>query len=188
MPGIANYSDGKYYIADGVEGVIVGQTDVMRGLFAIINHLAGLRTTVLVQGETGTGKELVAKALHYNSPERNGGKFVAVNCAGIPESLLESTLFGHVKGAFTDAYKDRRGMAKEADGGTLFLDEIGEMSPNLQAKILRLAQNGEITPVGSNLQEHVDVRLVAASHRNLEASAATSMRTPGRKTASGDAL
>lgn len=124
-------------------------------------------STVLIHGESGTGKELVSRAIHQNSARKNG-RFVAVNCGALTESLLESELFGHVKGSFTGAQMDKMGLFEEADGGTLFLDEVGDVSPGLQVKLLRVLQEGEIKPVGSQKSVKVDVRIVAATHRHLE--------------------
>jgi two-component system response regulator HydG len=140
----------------------------MREVMDMIRRLSQSTATVLITGESGTGKELVARAIHYNSP-RSRRSFVAVNCAAIPETLLESELFGHKRGAFTDARSDHTGLVVEADGGTLFLDEIAELSPALQAKLLRVLQDREVRPVGANRAERVDVRVVAASNRDLEA-------------------
>ena len=145
---------------------IIGKSDKIQDVFNAIKKVAGVRSTVLLGGESGTGKELVAKAIHYNS-DRKDEAFVAVNCGAIPENLIESELFGHVKGAFTDAVRARRGLFEEASGGTLFLDEIGELPLNLQVKLLRVLQEGEITRVGSASVIKVDVRIVAATTKNL---------------------
>lgn len=149
---------------DGTE--LVSSSEAMRQVFKRIGLAAGSDATVLILGETGTGKELVARALHRNSG-RVAGPFVAMNCAAIPVELMESELFGHVKGAFTGAISERIGRFREADGGTLFLDEIGDMPLSTQAKILRVLQEREITPVGANRVQPVDVRIVAATHRDL---------------------
>ena len=163
-----NYSEPAYRINDG-KGIIIGRTEIMLDLFRYLNNLVNLPTTVLLRGETGTGKELCAKALHYNgNSQRKGNNFVAVNCAGIPSELLESELFGYVKGSFTGAYRDTQGKFQHAHGGTILLDEIGDMSPNLQAKVLRVLQERQVTRVGSNTPEEIDVRVVAATNRNLE--------------------
>ncbi len=150
---------------------LVGASKPMRRLFDQIRLVAGSSATVLVQGETGTGKELVARAIHAESA-RAAAPFVPVHCAAIPRTLLESELFGHRKGAFTGADADREGLAATADGGTLFLDEIGEIELAVQAKLLRLLQEGELRPVGSDRARRVDVRVVAATHRDLRTETA----------------
>ena len=141
---------------------MVGRSAVVRELFARIERVARFTSTVLIHGESGTGKELVARALHQLSPRR-GSPFVAVNCGAIPENLLESELFGHVRGAFTDASSDRKGLFENAHGGTLFLDEIVDLPLHLQVKLLRVLQEGEVRPVGASRPVAVDVRVVAAS-------------------------
>ncbi len=146
---------------------IIGHTQSMRRLFEQVRLVAKWNTTVLIRGETGTGKELIANAIHYNSP-RARGSFVKLNCAALPETLLESELFGHEKGAFTGAIAQRKGRFEQAEGGTVFLDEIGEISPSFQAKLLRVLQEGELERVGGARTIHVDVRVVAATHRDLE--------------------
>ena len=147
---------------------IIGQSESMLRLFALIGKLAeDDLSTVLIQGESGTGKELVAKAIHANSP-RSENNFVPVNCAAIPDDLLESELFGYAKGAFTGATGSKIGRIEYAHGGTLFLDEIGDMKPVLQAKLLRVLQEREFEPVGGLKPIPVDVRIIAATHCNLE--------------------
>jgi len=148
-------------------GELVGAGPSMREVYRRIEKVAPTDVTVLVQGETGTGKELVAREIHRRSP-RGAGPFVAVNCAAIPEGLLESELFGHVKGAFTGAVATRAGRFQAASGGTLFLDEIGEMPPSLQVKLLRAIQERVVQRVGDSRPEPVDIRVVAATNRNLE--------------------
>ena len=150
---------------------MLSNSEVMRAIFKRIGLVADSDNSVLVLGETGTGKELVAQALHANSA-RTAGPFVAVNCAAIPADLLESELFGHVKGAFSGATADRAGRFREADGGTLFLDEIGDMALPTQAKILRVLQERQVTPLGARHALPVDLRIIAATHRDLEAEVA----------------
>jgi len=145
---------------------ILGKSKPMREVFDLIRRVADSQTNVLITGESGTGKELAAKAIHFNS-DRKGGPFVPVNCAAIPEMLLESELFGHMKGAFTDAKGDKRGLFEEAHGGTLFLDEISELPLMLQAKILRAIQEKEIRRVGSTKAVSVDARIIAATNLSL---------------------
>jgi two-component system, NtrC family, response regulator AtoC len=145
---------------------IIGQSRKMVEVFKIVGKVARSRTAVLIQGESGTGKELIARAIHDNSP-RAAQPFVAVNCSAIPDSLLESELFGHVKGSFTGAHAFRRGLLEESSGGTFFLDEVGDLSPAGQAKLLRALQEGEIRRVGSNEAVPVDLRVIAASRRDL---------------------
>jgi Nif-specific regulatory protein len=146
---------------------IVGESRAMGELMKQLDKVVDTRVTVLIEGETGTGKELVASALHHRSKRREK-LFVAQNCAAFPENLLESELFGHKRGAFTGATEDKKGLFEVADGGTLFLDEIGEMPAGLQAKLLRVLQEGEVRPLGSHQVKHVDVRIVAATNRKLE--------------------
>lgn len=152
--------------AKGFSG-LVGRNAAMLNLYDQIRRVADLKTTVLIQGESGTGKELVARALHQNSNRRNK-PFVAINCGALPENLLEGELFGHVKGAFTGAHADKPGLIEQADGGTLFLDEVGEMPPNLQVKLLRVLQQGEVRRVGAIADQQVDVRVVSATARDLQ--------------------
>ena len=147
---------------------LVGRSPAVLEVFKTIGRVAPRDVAVLITGESGTGKELVARAIHQASP-RAGGAFVAVNAAAIPRDLLESELFGHEKGAFTGAIDSRPGRFREASGGTLFLDEIGDMPLELQAKLLRVVQSGEVTSVGGKRAEKVDVRIVAATHRDLDA-------------------
>jgi two-component system, NtrC family, response regulator AtoC len=150
----------------GGAGAIVGDSAALRAVLAQLRKVAPQKTTVLIQGESGTGKELVARALHDLSP-RADRPFVAVNCGAIPGELLESELFGHARGAFTDAVRAKKGLFTEADGGTLFLDEIGELPLGLQVKLLRALQEEEIRPVGDTRSQKVDVRVVAATARDL---------------------
>ena len=157
------------YALDGEH--VIAESPALREVFAIVRRAAASRATVLVTGESGTGKELVARAIHYYS-DRVGGPFVAVNCKALAEGLIESELFGHEKGAFTGASSSRSGLFERAHQGTLFLDEIGEVSPNFQAKLLRVLQEREIQRVGSDAQRPVDVRLVAATNRDLQGEVA----------------
>ncbi|MEI6305600.1 MAG: sigma-54 dependent transcriptional regulator [Deltaproteobacteria bacterium] len=151
---------------------IIGRSAPMQALFSMIEKIAESSATVLIQGESGTGKELAARAIHQLS-DRNSRNFVPVNCAAIPDDLLESELFGHVKGSFTGAYANRAGRFEMADKGTLFLDEIGDMKPNLQVKILRVLQNKEFEPVGASKSQKVDARIIAATNKDLEQLVAT---------------
>ncbi len=145
---------------------LVGRSGVMRGLFQLLETVASTSSTVLITGETGTGKELAARAIHHNSPRR-ANRFVAINCSAIPETLLEAELFGHVRGAFTGAVGTRPGRLEQAHKGTLFLDEIGTMSPALQAKLLRVLQEREFERVGDSHTIKIDVRVIAATHSDL---------------------
>jgi len=149
-------------------GEMVGRSTAMQGVFQLIEKVAAARTTVLITGESGVGKELVARAVHARSP-RGQGPFVPVNCGAIPEGLIESELFGHVKGAFTGAASDKRGLFQTAEGGTLFLDEIAELPTSLQVKLLRAIQDRRIRPVGATEDLEVDARIVAATNRDLPA-------------------
>jgi len=155
----------------GFEGV-VGSSPQMLALIERLKRIAPTDATVLIQGETGTGKELVAQAIHQNSP-RKAKPFVALNCAALSENILESELFGHVRGAFTDASSDRMGKFEYANGGTLFLDEVGDMPLATQIKLLRVLESGQITRVGSNTPVQVNVRLLSATNRNLEEAIAS---------------
>jgi DNA-binding NtrC family response regulator len=146
---------------------LIGRSPSMIALYKDIARVAPTKTTVLVVGESGTGKELVARAIHQHSP-RSNGPFIPVNCGALTETLLEAELFGHVRGAFTGAVNDRKGLWEEADGGTLFLDEIGETSPAMQVKLLRVLQEGEMRRVGASRPVQIDVRVVAATNRDLE--------------------
>ncbi|MGH9398632.1 MAG: sigma-54-dependent transcriptional regulator [Terriglobia bacterium] len=149
-------------------GNILGHSDALLQALDTAARAARTHSTVLIRGETGTGKELLAKAIHFNS-SRKDKPLITINCAAIPKELLESELFGHRKGAFTGAVADKKGKIELADGGTLFLDEIGEMPLELQVKVLRLIQEGEIEKVGSETRNKVDVRIIAATHRDLQA-------------------
>lgn len=146
---------------------IIGNSAEMHEVFRIMRHAASSESNVLISGESGTGKELAARAIHSNSV-RARKKFVTVNCGAIPEGLLESELFGHAKGAYTGAVSDKKGLVEEADKGTLFLDEIGELAPLLQVKLLRVLQGGDFLRVGDTLPRNVDVRIIAATNRDLK--------------------
>ena len=147
---------------------IVGSSAPLQRVFDLVNKVAATSANVLIQGESGTGKELIARSIHYNSL-RSDKPFLAVNCGALPESLLESELFGHTKGAFTGAVGDKKGLFRSAAGGTIFLDEVGEMPQPLQVKLLRALQEHEVTPVGSSLPVSFDARIIAATNRDLEA-------------------
>jgi DNA-binding NtrC family response regulator len=148
-------------------GNIVGVSSPMLDVFKLIGRVAPTRSTVLITGESGTGKEIVARALHFNGP-RATGPFVTIDCAGLAESLLESELFGHVRGAFTGAIAARQGLFEAGHGGTIFLDEVGNIGPSIQAKLLRVLEVQEIKPVGSNDSVRIDVRLIAATNKDLQ--------------------
>lgn len=145
---------------------MIGKSRPMQELYRVLDMVCDSNSTVLIQGENGTGKELIAKALHYNS-RRKGRKFLVVNCGAFNDNLLESELFGHMKGSFTGAVKDKKGLFEAADGGTLFLDEVGDTSPQMQVKLLRVLQEGTFTPVGSTVVKKANVRVIAATNRNL---------------------
>jgi len=147
-------------------GNIIGKSSVMLNVFDAIRATAKSQVTVLIQGESGTGKELVAAAIHYHSANSKN-PMITVNCSALSETLLESELFGHVKGSFTGAHKDRVGRFEEADGGTIFLDEIGELTPYMQVKLLRVLQEKEIERVGESRKRKIDIRIIAATHKNL---------------------
>ncbi|MDX1630877.1 MAG: sigma-54 dependent transcriptional regulator [Thermoanaerobaculia bacterium] len=154
--------EGKYTFEN-----IIGKSPAMQEIFSLIGRVARTNSTVLLQGESGTGKELIARAIHFSSP-RSKHRFLTINCGAMPENLLESELFGHEKGAFTGAHKEKRGLFQEADQGSLFLDEIGEMDPSMQIKLLRVLQSKTVRKVGGTEEEPVDVRIIAATNQNLE--------------------
>jgi two-component system response regulator HydG len=149
-------------------GDLVGKSAAMNEIYALIRKISGNRSNILITGESGTGKEVVARTIHFTGNRANEA-FVPINCTAMPEGLLESELFGHVRGAFTGAHTNKKGLFEAASSGTLFLDEIGDMSPGLQGKLLRVLQDQEIRPVGGNQSIKVDVRLIAATNRNLRA-------------------
>jgi two-component system response regulator HupR/HoxA len=159
----------RRYSFDG----ILGESPAMQRVFEVVEKVAQTDATVLLTGETGTGKDLVARAIHF-SGDRKSRRFVAQNCGALPDTLLESELFGHKKGAFTGAHADKKGLFEVADGGTIFLDEIGETEPGMQVRLLRVLQDGEIRPLGSSETRKVDVRIVAATNRDLRKDVAES--------------
>jgi DNA-binding NtrC family response regulator len=148
-------------------GDLIGSSRAMREIFALIRKVAHGRSSVLISGESGTGKEVVARTVHFHGT-RSDKPFIPINCTAIPEGLLESELFGHVRGAFTGAHTSKRGLFEKANGGTLFLDEIGDMGPGVQSKLLRVLQDQEIRPVGGTQTVKVDVRIIAATNKDLE--------------------
>jgi DNA-binding NtrC family response regulator len=168
----AQKKDGLPLLTEGRSGALIGHDPKMVGVYKRIGQAACSRATVLIRGETGTGKELIARAIHASSKEA-AAPFVAVNCAALPASLLETELFGHVRGSFTGATSDRRGRFALAGKGTIFLDEIGDTTVDLQAKLLRVLQEREYYPVGAEHAERADARVIAATHRNLEGFVAT---------------
>jgi DNA-binding NtrC family response regulator len=146
---------------------LIGRSKAMQNIFKLVKRLSQSESTILIRGETGTGKEVLARSIHFNSPRKNK-RFIPVDCGAIPESLIESELFGHVRGAFTGAHRDKKGLFREADGGTILLDEIGDLSLALQMRLLRVLQEREIRPVGGEQAQPVDVRVISATHRDLE--------------------
>ena len=154
-------SDARYRFED-----IIGRSGPMQEIFKLLQKVSNSEATILINGESGTGKELVARAIHYNGPRRQG-PFVVQNCSAFNDNLLESALFGHVRGSFTGAMRDKKGLFEVADGGTFFLDEVGDMSPSLQVKLLRVLQEGTFLPVGGTQSKEVDVRVIAATHKDL---------------------
>jgi len=153
--------EGKYGFSN-----IIGRSRRMLEIFSLVERVAKTTSTVLIQGETGTGKELIARAIHYASP-RSEHRFLSINCGALPENLLESELFGHERGAFTDAKRDKKGLFRQADGGTLFLDELGEMTAATQVKLLRVLQEKTVRSVGGHQEESIDVRIIAATNQDL---------------------
>jgi DNA-binding NtrC family response regulator len=160
------YLEGEIKEKYKFEGII-GNSPAMMEVLKLTSHVCRTESTVLLTGESGTGKELIARAIHYNSP-RKDGPFVVINCGALPENLQESELFGHVRGAFTGAIRDKVGLFQHAQKGTILLDEIGETLPSTQVKLLRFLQDGEIRPVGGNKAIHIDARIIAATNENLE--------------------
>ena len=166
-----NLNEDKSTSSGKIRESIIGDSKQIKDIFELVDKIADTDSTVLIYGESGTGKELIAKAIHYSS-NRKDKPFIPVNCGAIPEELLESELFGHEKGSFTGAHKARTGRFEVADTGTVFLDEIGDMSPNLQVKILRVLQEQELERVGGVSPVKVDIRIIAATHRDLEKAVA----------------
>ena len=164
---VSELSELRQQLSDDEDRAVWGNSEKMRGIAQVIEQVSDSDVTVLIRGESGVGKELVSRAIHQRSTRRNR-PFVKVNCAALPAELLESELFGHERGAFTGAATTRIGKFEQADGGTLMLDEIGEMKPALQAKLLHVLQDAEFTKLGSNKRIQVDVRIVAATNRDLE--------------------
>ena len=154
--------DRRYSFAE-----IIGTSEALQAVFRLVEKVAGTNTNILIQGESGTGKELIARAIHHNSP-RAERRFVAINCGALPETLLESELFGHTKGAFTGAVGNKPGLFRSAEGGTIFLDEVGEISAAMQVRLLRALQEHEVTPVGSSSAVSFDARVICATNRDLE--------------------
>ncbi len=152
---------------DDIDSEFVGTSKKMRDVFDLIHRLCKVDTTVLIRGENGTGKELVARAIHFNSP-RKSGSMIAINCGAIPENLMESELFGHEKGSFTGAHERKIGKFQLANNGTIFLDEVAELKPEMQVRLLRVLQERKFMPVGSNREVKTDARIIAATNRNLE--------------------
>ncbi|MGB8507045.1 MAG: sigma-54 dependent transcriptional regulator [Pyrinomonadaceae bacterium] len=146
---------------------IIGTSEALQHVFRLVEKVAGTNTNILIEGESGTGKELIARAIHHNSP-RADRPFVAVNCGALPETLLESELFGHTKGAFTGAVANKPGLFRSAEGGTIFLDEVGEVTPAMQVRLLRAVQEHEVTPVGAERAVRFDARIICATNRDLE--------------------
>src|SRR5256714_4962563 len=146
---------------------IIGTSESLQAVFRLVEKVAATNTNILIEGESGTGKELVARAIHHNSP-RSDRPFVAINCGALPETLLESELFGHMKGAFTGAVANKSGLFRAAEGGTIFLDEVGEISQAMQVRLLRAVQEHEVTPVGSSAPIQFDARIICATNRDLE--------------------
>lgn len=164
---LTNISLSSPVFDDDIDSKFVGSSDQIKEIFHLIQRLSNVETTVLIRGENGTGKELVARAIHSNSPQKHG-PFIAINCGAIPESLMESELFGHERGSFTGAVERKIGKFQLANKGTLFLDEVAELRPDLQVKLLRVLQEKRFMPVGSNREVKTNARIVAATNRNLE--------------------